>query len=238
MNHALLFAGGTGKRMQSNGMPKQFLMVYEKPIIIHTVEHFEQHPEIDNICIVCLESHIEKLQRYLDQYHIRKVGAILPGGTTSQESIRKGLTYLHTTFAADDIVLIHDGVRPLIDEDLISRNIARVKLSGNAITATKASETFCTVERDEIRDVLPREHCMLAKAPQSFRLGDIVAAHDWAQKNGITDAVDSADLSRRFGKKLHFVECPSTNIKITYPMDYYILKGIISAQENEQIMGL
>ena len=85
---------------------------------------------------------------------------------------------------------------------------------------------------------MPRRKCFLAKAPQTFILGDIVAAHEWALKNGVDDAVDSAELTRRSGGRLHYVECPSTNIKITYPMDYYILKGIISARENEQVMGI
>ena len=239
MIHALLFAGGTGRRMQSGGTPKQFLSVFGKPIIVYTVEHFEYHPEIDDICIVCLEAFIPKLRHLLESYGIKKVLDVIPGGETSQASIWNGLSYLNDKFKSrEDIVLIHDGVRPLIDDTLISQNIASVKQNGNAITVVRATETFCTVTNNQIDTVLPRQNCVIARAPQSFFLNDIVNAHKWAQINHVTDTIDSCDLTKRYGKPLYFVESSSTNIKITYPIDFYFFKSILDARESEQVIGL
>lgn len=123
MNYAVIFAGGTGTRMNSKTRPKQFLTLHGKEIIIYTLEHFENHPEIDGISVVCIEGWIDYLKKLLDKYQIKKVRWISPGGATGQESIYNGLNAMRGQIADDSIVLIHDGVRPLIDEELITNNI-------------------------------------------------------------------------------------------------------------------
>ena len=139
----------------------------------------------------------------------------------------------------NDIVLIHDGVRPIINEDLITRNIESVKKYGNAISSSNAIETFCLIENNKkIKNILPRDKCIVAKAPQSFYLKDIVECHKNAIKDNIINATDSADLMMHYGYSLHYITCPSMNIKITTPIDYYLFKGILNALESMQVIGL
>ena len=240
MNTALIFAGGAGRRMHSAGKPKQFLELHGKPIIIHTLEHFERHPEIDAIAVVCIAGWIDYLKDLLIRFHIKKVRWIVPGGETSQESTRAGLGILEANCdPRDTVVLIHDGVRPLITEKLISDNIAAVRQYGNAITAAPAIETIITVdENEDVTELIDRQACRLARAPQSFYLSDIIAMHQKAMADNYDKMIDSASLMIHYGVKLHLVEGPAENIKITTPSDFYIFKAIQEARENMQILGL
>ena len=176
MNTGLIFAGGTGTRMRSSGKPKQFLELHGKPIIIYTLEHFQNHPEIDSIAVVCISGWIDYLKELLVRYGITKVKWIVPGGATSQDSTRNGLYAIAADQDPQDtIVLIHDGVRPLIDGQLITDNIAMVKEKGNAITVAPAIETIVTLSEDNRVDrVIERNICRMARAPQSFYLSDII----------------------------------------------------------------
>ena len=240
MNTALIFAGGAGRRMHSAGKPKQFLELHGKPIIIHTLEHFERHPEIDAIAVVCIAGWIDYLKDLLIRFHIKKVRWIVPGGETSQESTRAGLGILEANCdPKNTVVLIHDGVRPLITEKLISDNIAAVRQYGNAITAAPAIETIITVdENEDVTELIDRQACRLARAPQSFYLSDIIAMHQKAMADNYDKMIDSASLMIHYGVKLHLVEGPAENIKITTPSDFYIFKAIQEARENMQILGL
>ena len=242
MNIAVIFAGGVGQRMHTYDKPKQFLEMNGKPIIIHTIEHFDEHPEIDGIVVVCIDSWIPYLQAKLNKFNIQKVLKITSGGNTSQKSIRKGLYTVRECVNIDPrnvIVLIHDGVRPLIDEKLISDNISAVKKYGNAITVVPAIETVIeTNDKGEIEKVADRSHCRMARAPQSFYLSEIIAAHERAVADGEEEMIDSAMLMQHYGTVLHTVNGPMENIKITNPMDYYIFRAIVMARENEQIGGI
>ena len=241
MNIALIFAGGTGQRMNSRTKPKQFLELNGKPILIHTLENFEAHPEIDAILVVCLKDWIDYLRELADRFRLRKLRWIAEGGATGQESIRNGLYTLEQDGAVpeDAIVLIHDGVRPLINEDVITRNIATARAFGNAITVTPATETILQVTPGrEVSEILDRSICMLARAPQTFVLRDILSAHHRAEAEGYADAIDSATLMTHYGAALHIVEGPVENIKITTPADFYIFRAITEAKENSQIWGL
>lgn len=241
MNTALIFAGGAGARMNTKTKPKQFLELNGKPIIIHTIENFEYHPLIDAVVVVCLENWIPHMRELLVRYHIEKVKWIVPGGETGQQSIRNGLDALWADKAVpeDALVLIHDGVRPLINEDIISRNIACAEQYGNAITVTPAIETIINVTpEDEVSQILDRSKCRMARAPQTFRLCDIIKAHKTAESEGTQDMIDSAMLMTHYGATLHIVEGPVENIKITTPSDFYIFRAIYEARENSQIWGI
>lgn len=238
MNTALIFAGGTGQRMNSKSKPKQFLELHGKPIIIYTIEIFEQHPEIDNIIIVCLESWIHELKLLLRKNYIHKVSAIVPGGDTGHESIYNGLSALSCNTKDEDIVLIHDGVRPLVTEKLISENIQMVKEFGNSITVSRQAETVAHLDNDSIVRTIPdRDSIRIAKAPQSFYYRDIWAAYQKAKEEGLL-TIDSAHLMNHYGVELHTVECSPYNIKITAPADFYVFRAIYEAMENSQIFGL
>ena len=240
MNTALIFAGGTGTRMGNAGRPKQFLELHGKPIIIHTLEHFERHPQIDAIAVVCIAGWIDYLRDQLERFRIKKVRWIVPGGATSQESTRAGLDAIAGDCDPEStVVLIHDGVRPLITGELISANIDSVRRFGSAITTAPAIETIITVdEAEEVDRLIDRQTCRLARAPQSFRLADILAAHRQAMAEGYDKMIDSASLMIHFGVKLHLVEGPAENIKITTPSDFYIFKAITEARETMQILGI
>lgn len=238
MTTALLFAGGTGRRMNSRSKPKQFLSLHGKPIIIYTIEHFEDHPEIDNIVIVCLESWISELRNFIEMYGIKKVTAIVPGGNTGHDSIYNGLMAMKDNCKANDIVLIHDGVRPLITEELISENIATVKKCGNAITSEPARESVVVSNDGSVIDTVPdRSHMFVAKAPQSFYFGAIEQLYERAHEEGI-QSIDSAHLLSMYGVKMNLIRSTPNNLKITEPADYYIFRALYEALENQQVFGI
>jgi len=236
---ALIFAGGTGERMNSRTKPKQFLELYGKPIIVHTTEYFEDHPDVDNIVVVCIEGWIDECRRIFERNFIQKVKWIVPGGRTSQESIYNGLNAIKDECDDDTIVLIHDGVRPLITSELITENIKATRRYGSAITVSYATETVLTTNNSVDIDTIPnRDHVRIAKAPQTFYFKDIWQAHHRAREEGLNNMVDSATLMNYYGYKLHAVLSTPYNIKITSPSDYYILRAIYEAKENSQIFGL
>lgn len=240
-NIALIFAGGVGKRMQTTKCPKQFLELGGKPIIIHTIEHFEEHEAIDGIVVVCIKEWIDVLKEKLEKFNIRKVVAIVSGGKTGQESIRNGLYAIRDHVHEDPkdvVVLIHDGVRPLINQKLITDNIESVKKYGNAITVVPAIETIIEIdENGELTKVTDRSRCRMARAPQSFVLEDILEAHRKLLEDGEAEMIDSAMLMQHYGARLHTVVGPSENIKITTPTDYYLFRALVEAKENQQFGG-
>ncbi len=241
MNVALIFAGGTGIRMNSSAKPKQFLELHGKPIIIYTLEIFEYHLEIDKIIVVCLEEWIGYLNRLIKHYHLKKVVAVIPGGRNTQESQYKGLKEICSWEETDKetIVLVHDGVRPLVDEETITRNIESVKKYASAITVTPAIETIIYVDKKEyLNDVIDRNQCRMAKAPQSFFAQDLYHIHLQAIRDNKRDFIDSACLFQYYGRKLHTVEGNKENIKITTPIDFYLFRAITEAKENSQIWGI
>lgn len=239
MNIAVIFAGGVGKRMNSASMPKQFLELHGKPIIIYTLEVFQNCAEVDAICISCVSTHIDYLKRLCAKYDMNKVKWIVAGGSTGQESIFHGLSAVVKDCPADSVVMIHDGVRPLISDELIRANIASVRKHGSAISCACATETPAEVDADKkIVVISERSSAVIAKAPQSFLLKDIFEAHIKARESGRNDFIDSASLMRHYGSTLFMVECPWDNIKITTPNDFYIFKAIVEVKENAQIFGI
>ena len=240
MNIGVIFAGGVGKRMNSRVKPKQFINVYGKPIIIHTLEIFENHEEIDAIVVACLESWIPYLKDLLEKFNIHKVVKVVPGGSSGQESIYNGLVAAEEIAAGEkSIVLIHDGVRPLIHAKTITDNIASVKEHGSAITSVKVKETVLVVSEDNSIDSVPkREDTRLARAPQSFYLDDILTAHRKSMEEQLPGFIDSCSLMQYYGKKLYLIEGPQENIKITTPDDFYTMRALLDAKEEAQIYGL
>ncbi len=237
-NIALIFAGGTGRRMQSVSKPKQFLELNGKPVIIYTLEIFDNHPRIDGIVVVCLEGWIPYLYKLLEKFGLSKVGAVVVGGSTGQESIYKGLIATKDTYGEDCNVLIHDGVRPLITEETVSDNIDATMRFGNCITCVKSTETFVVEQPDGSLCIPPRADSLIARAPQTFRLMDILSAHIKARESGKNDFIDSCTMMSHYGYALHTIIGPVENIKITTPTDFYLFRTIVEVQENQQIFGL
>ena len=213
MNIAVIFAGGVGSRMNSKEKPKQFLEMYNKPIIIHTIEYFENHPMIDAIAVVCVEDWIPYFEKLLFKFRIEKVKKVVPGGETGQLSIYNGLCAAKE-IAGDEksVVLIHDGVRPLINEQIITDNIESVKKNGSAITTAVVKETILVVnEGTSTIDYVPsRKNSRVARAPQSFWLDEILEAHNKALADGIKDCIDSCTMMQQYGHDLFLVDGPSS----------------------------
>ena len=238
MTTALIFAGGTGRRMNTHAKPKQFLELYGKPVIIYTLEHFETHPEIDNIVVVCVEDWIQRFNHMIKQYVFEKISKVVPGGDGGDRSIFKGLIALEDISKPDDIVLIHDGVRPLINGDLISAVIAKTRSRGNAITVEAAAESVVRLNGGgQIVEVHPRDKMYTAKAPQAFKYGDILQLYKRACAEG-RRFLDSSHLCSIYGVTMYTVESTPNNLKITAPTDYYIFRALFEAMENEQILGI
>lgn len=234
---AIIFAGGSGRRMNTKGRPKQFLEFRGKPIIIYTLELFDNHPQIDGIIIVCLKEWISYLEKMLRKFEITKVKAVVPGGVTGQDSIYAGLEVADRHYPQDSIVLIHDGVRPLITEQTISENIESVREYGSCITCVPATETFIVSQNDGSLDIPSRSDSFIARAPQSFILSDILSAHQRARRENRHDFIDSCSMMSHYGYKLYTIVGPMENIKITTPTDYFIFKAMVDVHENQQIFG-
>ena len=237
-NVAIIFAGGTGKRMNTRSKPKQFLELHSKPILVYTLEVFNNHPEIDGIVLVILEDWISYCKELVKKFRLNKVKAVIAGGETALQSQRNGLNKAAELFGDDTVVLIHDGVRPLVDVETISRNIESVKVHGTGITVTPAIETI-TVKTDtgEIGQIIERSKVEMARAPQSFYLRDILDAHKKAEAEG-KDFIDSASMMQYYGHALYTVEGSPENIKITTPNDFYTFRALVDAKENSQIFGI
>lgn len=237
MTTALVFAGGAGKRMNSRSRPKQFLEMYGKPIIIYTLEHFEYHEKIDDIVVVCIKGWIEELEVFLKRFGISKVKTIVPGGATGHDSICCGLQAMRSFCKDDDIVLIHDGVRPFVTEKLITENIMAVEAFGSAITSEEARESIVrSIDGEQICDVPPRSQMYTAKAPQSFRFGKILRLYEKADANGIK-SIDPSHLCSIYHEPMHLILSTKNNIKITEPTDFYVFRALYEALESQQIYG-
>lgn len=242
MNLAVIFAGGVGARMNTVSRPKQFLELNGKPIIIYTLELFDNHPEIDGMVVACVSEWIPFLKKMIRKFEISKVVSIVPGGSSGQESIYKGLcaaeSYAQGKGEVNPIVLIHDGVRPLISDKTITDNIRKVEEVGSCITVVPAIETVIVKhEGHDGLDIPKRAECRMARAPQSFYLKDIIGAHRRSQTEGKTDFIDSCSMMSHYGMKLGLVEGPMENIKITTPTDFFVFRAMVQVHENQQIFG-
>lgn len=242
MNTAIIFAGGSGQRMNTNGIPKQFLQVFGKPILIWTLEKFQDSKVIDDIILVILEDYLEEAKELIKRYHITKVVDVILGGSTGQESIYKGISRakeIYSEDSKDSIVFIHDGVRPFITEELIESCLDSVVKNGSAIAVSPAIETIVQLsDNKQIQNVYDRSSCYHAKAPQCFYLDDLYSAHLKAIEENNYSFIDSASIMSHYGYNIYTVLTNSDNIKITTSKDYYFMKALIQAYENMQILGI
>lgn len=243
MNYAVILAAGVGQRMRNGGLPKQFVRLMGKPIVIYTLEKFEQCEEIDQVIVVCHGSYVEYMQELLNQYNIRKVSKIIVGGTDRQNSLKRGLQELKEIGGEkDDLVVIHDGVRPLITSTIISENIRIAKQNGCAITVHQVTESVVVTDKEDahMEDFKKRADTYSMTSPQTFILGEIIEAYEKSDQNANEDIplLDAAMVYAHAGKKVHLVKEQGVNIKITTPEDYYYLKAMLELEENKFIFGL
>lgn len=234
-NIALIIAGGSGNRMGQD-IPKQFLHVDGCPIIIHTMQCFQRHPDVDVIAVVCLKGWETVLQAYANQFNITKLKWIFPGGSSGMESIHNGIYGLKEQGCDDqDLVMIHDSVRPLLSQDIISTNIAICQAYGYAITGIQCREAILESEDGFISSTsIPRDTLIRTQTPQTFRLGNILAVHEEAKRKGIVDSVASCTLIAEVGgREMHIVPGSEKNIKVTTVEDIEILKALMHTSKED-----
>lgn len=238
MNIGLLIAGGSGNRMGQD-IPKQFMHVEGAPIIIHTMQCFQMHPDISAIAVVCLKGWDTVLQSYANQFNISKLRWIFPGGRSGFESIHNGIYGLKDAGCDDDdLVLIHDSVRPLLSQEIISSNIAICKAYGYAVTGIKCREAILeSLDGFTTKTSIPRDTLIRTQTPQTFRLKNIINAHEIARGKGIIDSVASCTLIAELKEdiEMHIVPGSEKNIKITTVEDLEILKALMHTTKDEWI---
>lgn len=232
-NIALIIAGGVGQRMGQD-IPKQFINVYDKPVIVYTMEAFQNHPNIDGIEIVCLEGWHEIVFAYAKQFGITKLENVVNGGVNGQDSIRNGLQDIESRHHDDnDIVLIHDAIRPMLSHEIISDNIRVCKKFGNAITVVPCTAAMLkTYDGVSTEEQIPRDNLKTTQTPQTFYLKDILGAHKEALEKGITKSVASCTMYIELGRKLHMSIGSEKNLKLTTSDDIDIFKALLNAKKD------
>ena len=231
-NIGLLIAGGSGNRMHQD-IPKQFITVNERPVIVYTLEAFERHPEIDAIAVVCIEGWEQVLWAYAKQFNIEKLKYIIPGGKNGQDSIRNGVYELEKCYAPDDIVLIHDAIRPMVSAEIISDNIRVAREFGNAIAVIPCAEAMLQTEDGNVSmGSYPRDQLKRSQTPQAFHLADICDIHREALEAGITNSVASCTLMIEMGRQVYFSGGSEKNIKLTTVEDIDIFKALLVAKRS------
>lgn len=230
---ALLIAGGSGQRMGQD-IPKQFLTINERPVIVYTLEAFQKHPSIDAIAVVCKEGWEHVLEAYAKQFNITKLKYIVEGGENGQDSIRNGVYKLEKHFDKDDIVLIHDGIRPMVSEEIISDCIRVTKEKGCAITVIPCAEAMLETDDGESSiGSYPRDRLKRTQTPQGFKIGDICDLHRRALKAGITNSVASCTLKIEMGEQVYFSAGSEKNIKLTTVDDIDIFKALLKSKRSD-----
>lgn len=230
MNIALIIAGGVGQRTNQD-IPKQFINVNDKPVIVYTLEAFQNHKDIDAIEVVCLDGWHDILSAYAKQFNITKLHKIVSGGENGQSSIRNGVYSISESFSEDDIILVHDAIRPMISEEIITDCINTCKEYGSAITSIPCAEAMLyTTDKVQSDKIISRDELLRTQTPQAFSVGRLKAAHEEALKRGITNSVASCTLMIELGEKVYFSKGSEKNIKLTTADDFEIFRALLTAK--------
>ena len=232
---AILTAGGTATRMHQD-IPKQFLNVNNKPIIIYALEAFQQHPNVDEICVAVLKGWDQVLWAYARQFNITKLKYVVPGGATGQESIFNGLSEVRKDHQDNDIIIVHDGNRPMVSQAIITDCLIKQQQYGSAVASIPCTEVVFVSEDSICSDVsIPRETLQRTQTPHAYTLGTLWAAHMEAREKGITNMAASCALMAALGKTTYFSKGSEKNLKITTVEDIEIFKALLNAKNDTWI---
>lgn len=237
MNIAIIIAGGVGSRMGQD-IPKQFINVYDKPIIIYTLESFQNHPLIDAIEVVCIDGWHDVLRAYAKQYGISKLQWVVSGGKTGQESIRNGVYNLEEQLNEDDIIVIHDGIRPLVEKTVLSDVIVKCKQYGNAVTSMPYNEQIFVIDDNvSTTKYIPREKLRRVSTPQAYKFGKLDEKyHEAFEKEiGIYGSSYTNTMMVELGERLYFAAGSDKNIKLTTKDDLELFKGYLKLEKDNNI---
>ena len=233
-NVAIIIAGGSGHRMGQD-IPKQFINVYDKPVLIYTLEGFQKHPQIDAIEVVCIDGWHDVLWAYAKQFGITKLKWVVSGGSTGQESIRNGVYNLEGKAANEDIIIIHDGIRPLVDETVLTDVILKAQNYGNAVTSLPYNEQIFVVD-DEFSTTkyIPRETLRRVSTPQAYKFGLLDSKyHEAFEKEiGIYGTSYTNTMMVELGERLYFAAGSDKNIKLTTKDDLEMFKAYLKSDKD------
>ncbi|NLL45130.1 MAG: 2-C-methyl-D-erythritol 4-phosphate cytidylyltransferase [Mollicutes bacterium] len=233
MNIALITAGGIGSRT-NQCVPKQFLTVYNKPVIVYTLEAFQNHPNIDVIMVSCLKGWEPILRAYAEQYNITKLKWIVPSARTSQESIKRCLKVLEKNCQPTDFILVHDGNRPLVSTDIISDSIVTCMEKGGAVAVIPCTEVIVkTTDQSTSVEVIDRDSLKRTQTPHTYPLEKLLWAHREAENRNITNSIATCDLMIKLGEKIYFSHGSEKNLKITTKADVEIFKALLNATDDD-----
>ena len=234
MTIALIIAAGSGQRMGQN-IPKQFIHVNDKPVLIYTLENFQRHPLIDAIEVVCLEGWQEMVWSYAKQFEITKLNWIVSGGSSAQESIRNGVYDLEKHCDKDDVIVIHDGIRPLVDDSVLSDVIEKCEKYGNAVSSMPYNEQIFVID-DELSTTrfVPRETLRRVVTPQAYRFGKLDESYHTAfeKEIGIYGSAYTNTMMVELGERLYFASGSDKNIKLTTKDDLELFKGYLERKDS------
>lgn len=236
MNIAIIIAGGVGSRMGQD-IPKQFINVYDKPVLIYTLESFQNHPMIDAIEVVCIDGWHDVLRAYAKQYEINKLKWIVSGGKTGQESIRNGVYNLEGTAGENDVIIIHDGIRPLVDEAVLSDVIVKCKQYGNAVTSLPYNEQIFVIDdENSTTQYIPRETLRRVSTPQAYLYGCLDSRyHEAFEKEiGIYGSSYTNTMMVELGERLYFAAGSEKNIKLTTKDDLEMFKALLASKRGRE----
>ena len=236
MNIALIIAGGSGQRMGQD-IPKQFINVFDKPVLIYTLEGFQKHPQIDAIEVVCIDGWHDILWAYAKQFNITKLKWVISGGNSGQESIRNGVYNLEDKCSSEDTIIIHDGIRPLVEPSVLSDVIAKCKLYGNAVTSMPYNEQIFVIDEDDettTSKFIPRETLRRVSTPQAynFKLLDEKYHEAFEKGIGIHGSHYTNTMMVELGVKLHFAAGSDKNIKLTTKDDLEMFKAYLKSDKD------
>ena len=236
MNIALIIAGGSGQRMGQD-IPKQFINVFDKPVLIYTLEGFQKHPQIDAIEVVCIDGWHDILWAYAKQFNITKLKWVISGGNSGQESIRNGVYNLEDKCSSEDIIIIHDGIRPLVEPSVLSDVIAKCKLYGNAVTSMPYNEQIFVIDEDDettTSKFIPRETLRRVSTPQAynFKLLDEKYHEAFEKEIGSHGSHYTNTMMVELGVKLHFAAGSDKNIKLTTKDDLEMFKAYLKSDKD------
>lgn len=235
MNVALILAGGSGTRTEQD-IPKQFMNIYEKPLIIYTLENFQRHPDIDAILVVCLEGWHEVLRAYAKQYKIEKLKWVINGGNDGQESTGKGVEALRDICSDKDIIMVHDSIRPFLTEEVISDALQKCMEKGSGLSAVRCQETIVkTMDGKSGKESIARTEIMRVQTPQAYHYEKALWAYQEANKRGITGEVYINTLMLRLGERVYFSKGTEKNVKITTVDDLEVFKALLKTEREDWI---
>ena len=232
-NYVILLAGGVGKRMGAS-IPKQFIEVDGKPIVVYSIENFQRNPQIEKIVVVCIKEWIDYFKEIVDKYSLTKVEWIIEGGTTGHDSIRNGVFFLKDKISADDYIIIHDAVRPVLPQKAINEVIRVAHEKGNASSSIACHPPIVYTDDFEsgIKDV-DREHVMLTASPQAFRFSLALRCYEIAEKENLHNTTFTSSLLIHCGERVYFAKGTTSNIKITTKADLSLFSALLKIPEDE-----